>query len=90
MDAAKRDHDKNDKLLMIDGPVLVSRTEEKVNKEAELAERHATADRMDDENDEFVKKFNAVVEEHKAVMGMMHTARAIIVEGFKGGESTFL
>jgi hypothetical protein len=41
---------------------------------------------MAEYNAEMVEHFNAAVEEHKAVMGMMHTARAIIVEGFKGGE----
>jgi len=34
------DHTKNERLLMIDGPVLDSRVEERVNKEAELGERH--------------------------------------------------
>jgi len=33
-----------------------------------------------------VGKYNDVVDEHRAVMSMMHTARAIIVEGFKGDD----
>lgn len=45
------DHSKNDRLLMIDGPVLDSRVEEKANKEAELAERHETAAYLDEAND---------------------------------------
>ena len=39
MDAAELDHSKNERLLLIDGPVLDSRIEEKGNKESELEER---------------------------------------------------
>jgi len=80
---------KNQRLEMIDAPVLADRTSEKENRVAELGEREAMLGALDEENARLVESFNAAVAEHAAVRTMMHQARAIITEAF-GRDAEFL
>jgi len=75
---------KNQRLEMIDGPVLDDRKTEKGNREAELGEREGMLSSLDEENARLIESFNNAVAEHAAVRTMMHQARSIITEAFKG------
>merc|ERR1711907_837268 len=75
---------KNQRLEMIDGPVLADRQAEQGNRQVELGQREAMLEALDDENARLIEAFDAAVAEHAAVRTMMHQARSIIEEAFMG------
>ena len=83
---------KNQRLEMIDAPVLADRQAEQGNRQTELGQRTAMLEALDAENDRLVESFQAAVAEHAAVRTMMHQARSIIEEAFQteGAEAGFL
>jgi hypothetical protein len=83
---------KNQRLEMIDGPVLSDRQQEQANRQTELGQREAMLEALDAENDRLIESFAAAVAEHGAVRTMMHQARSIIEEAFQteGAEAGFL
>jgi len=83
---------KNQRLEMIDGPVLADRKQEQANRQTELGQREAMLEALDGENDRLIESFAAAVAEHAAVRTMMHQARSIITEAFhtEGAEANFL
>jgi len=64
--------------LEMDKPVLMTRSSEKTNKEAELAERVAMGEALDAERDVEIERFKAIVSEHAAVRRMLDECRDII------------
>merc|ERR1711981_1527490 len=91
-DALEATVTKNQRLEMIDAPVLADRQAEQGNRETELGQREAMLSALDDENDRLVDAFNDAVAEHAAVRTMMHQARSIIEEAFhqEAEEAAFL
>merc|ERR1712203_356678 len=82
---------KNQRLEMIDAPVLADRQAEQGNRQTELGQRTAMLEALDEENARLVESFNAAVAEHAAVRTMMHQARSIITEAFQvESEAAFL
>jgi hypothetical protein len=83
---------KNQRLEMIDGPVLADRQAEQGNRQVELGQREAMLAALDEENARLVESFQAAVAEHAAVRTMMHQARSIIEEAFhtESEEASFL
>jgi hypothetical protein len=78
---------KNQRLEMIDAPVLADRKSEQGNRHTELGQREAMLGALDEENARLIDAFNSAVAEHAAVRTMMHQARSIITEAFKGSDS---
>merc|ERR1712190_236316 len=90
-DALEATVTKNQRLEMIDGPVLEDRQAEQGNRQVELGQRQAMLAALDEENDRLVASFQAAVAEHAAVRTMMHQARSIITEAFQTeSEAAFL
>jgi chromosome segregation ATPase len=90
-DALEATVTKNERLEMIDAPVLADRKTEQSNRQTELGQRTAMLEALGDENDRLVESFNAAVAEHAAVRTMMHQARSIIEEAFTSeSEAAFL
>jgi len=90
-DALEATVTKNQRLEMIDGPVLEDRQAEQGNRQVELGQRQAMLAALDEENDRLVASFQAAVAEHAAVRTMMHQARSIIEEAFHTeSEAAFL
>merc|ERR1719399_1482796 len=81
-DALEATVTKNQRLEMIDAPVLADRQSEQANRQTELGQREAMLAALGEENDRLVDAFNAAVAEHAAVRTMMHQARSIITEAF--------
>jgi hypothetical protein len=81
---------KNQRLEMIDGPVLADRQTEQGNRQEELGQRTDMLEKLDEENARLIEAFNGAVAEHAAVRTMMHQARSIIEEAFGGEEAGFL
>merc|ERR1712151_102948 len=81
---------KNQRLEMIDAPVLADRQAEQGNRQVELGQREAMLAALGEENDRLVEAFNAAVAEHAAVRTMMHQARSIIEEAFQQEAADFL
>merc|ERR1712113_747051 len=90
-DALEATVTKNQRLEMIDAPVLADRQAEQVNRQTELGQRQAMLEALDEENERLVASFNDAVAEPAAVRTMMHQARSIIEEAFMGEqEAEFL
>jgi len=90
-DALEATVTKNQRLEMIDAPVLADRQSEQGNRQVELGQREAMLAALGEENDRLVEAFNAAVAEHAAVRTMMHQARSIIEEAFQSeGAAEFL
>merc|ERR1712110_882328 len=82
-DALEATVTKNQRLEMIDGPVLEDRQAEQENRGVELGQREAMLAGLDEENARLIESFNQAVAEHAAVRTMTHQARSIITEAFK-------
>merc|ERR1712110_244531 len=90
-DALEATVTKNQRLEMIDGPVLEDRQAEQENRGVELGQREAMLAGLDEENARLIESFNGAVAEHAAVRQMMHQARSIIEEAFQTeSEAAFL
>merc|ERR1712110_70182 len=89
-DALEATVTKNQRLEMIDGPVLADRQAEQGNRQTELGQRTAMLEALDGENDRLIAAFNDAVAEHAAVRTMMHQARSIIEEAFQQEAADFL
>jgi len=63
---------KNNRLVMIDAPVLDDRKSERANRQAELGQREAALADLHDENERQKTAFADVVAQHNAVRTMMH------------------
>lgn len=81
-DSLEAAYTKNERLVMIDGPVHDDRVTEKANRVDELAARTQAAEDLEGENERLTAAFNDVVAQHNAVRTMMHTARGIMQEAF--------
>merc|ERR1712110_252737 len=82
---------KNQRLEMIDAPVLTDRQTEQGNRQTELGQRTAMLGALEEENARLIEAFNGAVAEHAAVRTMMHQARSIIEEAFQTeSEAAFL
>merc|ERR1712110_325483 len=82
---------KNQRLEMIDAPVLADRQAEQGNRQTELGQRTAMLGALEEENARLIEAFNGAVAEHAAVRTMMHQARSIIEEAFQTeSEAAFL
>merc|ERR1711907_29424 len=91
-DALEATVTKNQRLEMIDAPVLADRQAEQANRQTELGQRTAMLEALDAENERLIEAFQGAVAEHAAVRTMMHQARSIIEEAFQteGADAGFL
>merc|ERR1712110_514829 len=91
-DALEATVTKNQRLEMIDAPVLADRQAEQGNRQTELGQRTAMLGALEEENARLIEAFNGAVAEHAAVRTMMHQARSIIEEAFhtEGADAGFL